>query len=427
MKLVVFAHIPPPAHGQSAMVELLLEGLGGDARRRDREVSEPGGPALICYHVNARFSNDLAAIGRFQWIKLMRLPFYCAEALYCRFRFGATVLYYIPAPAKRVALYRDWLVMLLCRPFFRRVVFHWHSSGLGIWLQRSASAWERGLTQWLLGKPDLSLILGTAGDPDAVALRSRAVRMVPNGIADPCIDYDQALSAERAARLGSRVAACAAADGARQRAASAPVVFRVLFLSLCTREKGLFDTLEAVRTLNRRLKSRCAAIQLQLVVAGTFSDEGERREFERWLAPDPADAEAGVSHGRPLVRWAGYATGGRKSELFRECDCFCFPTYYAAESFPLVILEAMAYGMDVVATRWRNIPEILPPEYAGLVDPRSPDGVADALERWLTEGHGDRLRRRFLENFTLGKHLSRLRQALTELGGSEGNAKSGRE
>jgi len=27
MKLVVFAHIPPPHHGQAVMVELMLEGL----------------------------------------------------------------------------------------------------------------------------------------------------------------------------------------------------------------------------------------------------------------------------------------------------------------------------------------------------------------------------------------------------------------
>ncbi len=34
MKLLVFAHTPPPHHGQSYMVQLMLEGFGGDARRR---------------------------------------------------------------------------------------------------------------------------------------------------------------------------------------------------------------------------------------------------------------------------------------------------------------------------------------------------------------------------------------------------------
>ena len=31
MKLLVFAHTPPPHHGQSYMVKLMLDGFGGDA------------------------------------------------------------------------------------------------------------------------------------------------------------------------------------------------------------------------------------------------------------------------------------------------------------------------------------------------------------------------------------------------------------
>jgi hypothetical protein len=30
MKLLVFAHTPPPHHGQSYMVKLMLDGFGGD-------------------------------------------------------------------------------------------------------------------------------------------------------------------------------------------------------------------------------------------------------------------------------------------------------------------------------------------------------------------------------------------------------------
>ena len=41
MKLLVFAHVPPPHHGQSYMVQLMLNGFGGDCRKsRNRS----GGP-----------------------------------------------------------------------------------------------------------------------------------------------------------------------------------------------------------------------------------------------------------------------------------------------------------------------------------------------------------------------------------------------
>src|SRR5712671_6997716 len=36
MKLLVFAHTPPPHHGQSYMVKLMLDGFGGDQRQKSR-------------------------------------------------------------------------------------------------------------------------------------------------------------------------------------------------------------------------------------------------------------------------------------------------------------------------------------------------------------------------------------------------------
>src|SRR5690606_31233744 len=100
----------PPLHGQSYMVQLMLQGFGGDKRRRaHRETSDsrPGPDLGIeCYHVNTRLSLRLEDIGGFQGIKLLRLLFYCLEAIWCRFRYGVENFYFIPAPGKKSALYR---------------------------------------------------------------------------------------------------------------------------------------------------------------------------------------------------------------------------------------------------------------------------------------------------------------------------------
>src|SRR6185369_6778012 len=70
MKLLVFAHTPPPHHGQSYMVQLMLEGFGGDRRKRgkgnNRAANSPSTPSsydIECYHVNARLSSKLEDIG----------------------------------------------------------------------------------------------------------------------------------------------------------------------------------------------------------------------------------------------------------------------------------------------------------------------------------------------------------------------------
>src|SRR5437870_2071919 len=156
MKLLVFAHKPPPHHGQSYMVQLLLERLGGDQRARPKShhAQPPGPPAprppVQCYHVDCRFSDDLQDIGRVRPQKLFRLVRYCLEAGWCRLRYGVRNFLYVPAPGLRSALYRDWVVMAFCRPLFRRRIYYWHAAGLADWLRTQAYPWERWLSRRLL-------------------------------------------------------------------------------------------------------------------------------------------------------------------------------------------------------------------------------------------------------------------------------------
>jgi hypothetical protein len=103
-----------------------------------------------------------------------------------RFRHGCDTLYYVLAPPeKRGALYRDWVLMLLCRPFFRRTVLHWRAPGLGEWLATRACGVERWATRFLLGHCDLALVLADALRADAETLQARHIAVVPNGIPDP--------------------------------------------------------------------------------------------------------------------------------------------------------------------------------------------------------------------------------------------------
>jgi len=59
-KILVFAHVPPPHHGQSVMVQVLLDGLRAD-------------PRFEVHHVDARASDDLEDVGSFRPQKFVRL------------------------------------------------------------------------------------------------------------------------------------------------------------------------------------------------------------------------------------------------------------------------------------------------------------------------------------------------------------------
>lgn len=410
MKLVLFAHVPPPVHGQSLMVRLLLEFLGGDMGRP--ELSREGAlPPIACYHVDARFSTTLANVGQPQPGKLVLLLKYVVQAWRCRWRHGADCFFHVPAPAKRSALLRDWLVMLLCRPCFRRRVCWFQAAGLADWLEHQAAPWQRWLTRALLGRPDLSIVLGEWGRRDAEALGSKRVIIVPNTVPDPCPPDAADVLRSRADRAQARAQRCgsSAAPGATDPVGAGR--FRLLFLSLCIREKGLFDTMEAAALVNKRLAAQSSPLRVELAVAGEFPRAEEREEFDRHArAPEWQDAA-----GHPLLRYCGFVEGDAKAALLRESDCLCLPTCYGAEGFPLVLVEAMAWGLHIVTTRWRIIPELFPDEFDGLVEPHQPEQVAAAIERRLFRPPDASLRQRYEQRYAVETCLGKIRQALLDL------------
>ncbi|OGC93798.1 MAG: hypothetical protein A2142_07170 [candidate division Zixibacteria bacterium RBG_16_48_11] len=66
--------------------------------------------------------------------------------------------------------------------------------------------------------------------------------------------------------------------------------------------------------------------------------------------------------------------------MYNACDVFLFPSFY--EGFGLPVLEAMACGLPVVASRRSSIPEVTG-NCAELVDPKDEGQITRALERIL--------------------------------------------
>lgn len=352
------------------MVQLLLEGLRAD-------------PRFEVYHVNARLSSGTADIGRARVAKIPHAVKYCLQAIWHRWRHGVRNFYYVPANASRAALYRDWIVMCLCRPFFARRIFHWHAAGLADWLATDARPWERALSKALLHGPHLSLVLSDYNRRDAVSFASKRTELLPNGIPDPCPSFERDVLPARIARLKERLTA------------SKPVL-RVLYIGLCFREKGLFDAIEAIRLANLRSDGA----EFKLTVAGSFWVEKERVEFQQLCAD------------LKVVEYVGFVSGEAKERLFRESDCLCFPTYYWAESFGLVAVEAMAHGLPVIATNWRMIPDVLPKGYPGLVEAKSPEQIAAKLVHALKWDFFASLRQHYLGNFTADEFWRKIKAAL---------------
>jgi glycosyltransferase involved in cell wall biosynthesis len=98
------------------------------------------------------------------------------------------------------------------------------------------------------------------------------------------------------------------------------------------------------------------AAGVHLVLAGKCSEPPERAYFEQEIAPRLG---AGVTY-------VGEADARRKRELLSGARALVFPIQWD-EPFGMVMIEALACGTPVVATRRGSVPEIVEPGRTGFV------------------------------------------------------------
>jgi glycosyltransferase involved in cell wall biosynthesis len=148
--------------------------------------------------------------------------------------------------------------------------------------------------------------------------------------------------------------------------------FAVGFVSVLSREKGIFEFLDAIKALARTDPS------LRAVVIG----DGPERDRVRAIANEPE------LKGRVIV--TGKVRHAALPAYYAALDCFVFPTHLE-ESLGLVALEALASGVPVAATRKGATPEyIVDGKNGALFDPVTPAAIAAAVEVVRRAGPWDR-------------------------------------
>jgi glycosyltransferase involved in cell wall biosynthesis len=139
---------------------------------------------------------------------------------------------------------------------------------------------------------------------------------------------------------------------------------RVLTVARLVAAKGIDVLLDALGRLERR------GVPVDADVVGDGPDRERLAARARELGLD----------GR--VRLVGAASQEHVRELLAGATVFCLPSF--SEGVPVVLMEAMAAGLPVVATGITGVPELVEEGRSGvLVPPGRADLLADALERVL--------------------------------------------
>jgi len=138
----------------------------------------------------------------------------------------------------------------------------------------------------------------------------------------------------------------------------APGRFRVLFVGRLYRRKRVDVLLRAAAALASRIPN------LELRIVGNGPGAASWRNLVE-------DLKLGGA-----VQWLGDVSRSQLVNEYRGCDLFCLPS--VQEGFGIVLLEAMAAGKAIVASRAAAIPEVAPDGL--LVEPDNPDALAAAIE-----------------------------------------------
>jgi glycosyltransferase involved in cell wall biosynthesis len=140
-------------------------------------------------------------------------------------------------------------------------------------------------------------------------------------------------------------------------------------------EKGIIDIIKAMHQVVTDGNTH-----IVLEVVGTGSEEGNlRREVEN----------RGL---QKYVHFLGYVAHSEKLyDLYKASDIFVLASL--SEGLPQTLLEAMAFGLPIVATNVGGIPHIIRDGHNGLlVNPGSPREISDAIYRLTRDSSlGNRL------------------------------------
>jgi glycosyltransferase involved in cell wall biosynthesis len=163
---------------------------------------------------------------------------------------------------------------------------------------------------------------------------------------------------------------------------------RVLFVGFINYNKGVDVLLHAMASL----RDRGVSASLTLVGASFYRKTRKQEEQLRQLARELRLDEE--------VSFVGRQAPEEVARLMRGSSVVVLPS--RAESFGAVLVEALASGTPVVATRCGGPEDIVRPEVGALVPPDDPEALASAIARTLAERERfdvDALRRYALDRF----------------------------
>jgi glycosyltransferase involved in cell wall biosynthesis len=307
-KVLYFVQLPPPRHGVSVLNEIICES----------EVINDGMRKSI---LPIRFTSNHQDLNKINLKKLLAMVGLTIKLFWRLLTFRPNVVYFTLTPSG-IGFLRDLLFVSVFKMFRIETIYHLH--GVGI-------------VKSIMRKPNLKKLYRYAFRNATIIhlskglLKSEVLDVFPefkhncyslvNGVESSRIEKSTSLHCKD-----------------------------ILFLSNLKRSKGVFDLLSIFKGIHNEFSDA------HLNIAGGSTSTQVDEEIKSTIV------SLGLSGS---VTLHGFVSGLEKQKLLAKADLFLHPTH--DDALPLVLLEAMKYGIPIVATNIGAIGEIIDDGVNGYV------------------------------------------------------------
>ena len=325
MNILAILQLPPPFHGVSVVNQNIKE---------SKRINE----AFDIDYIPLQFSKEIDSLGKFGLLKIIKVFKYSCLIFFTLLVRRYDLIYFTLVPVGN-AFYRDIIFVSIMKLFSVKRVYHLHGKGIDA---ISSIGINKHVYKYVFAHANVIHLSEILYQDIRKYVEKDKCFFLPNGI-------------DTVVRKTPIVA-----DNMDE---SRPI--KLLYLSTLSKQKGIIDFLAAIKILKED-----SNMKVKASVAGEIGSGFSQDEFWSIIKRNSIENE---------ITYLGGVYGSDKQTLYETSDIFVFPSHN--ESFGLVLLEAMGYGLSIVATSEGAIPELIENGINGfLVEKNNPDEVAKKIK-----------------------------------------------